>query len=107
VLIECEPPLRRTRRGEQRGRSCCRGGLFDDAGAPRVRIGARVVDPGTGAALQKLFRPIAGQALFPGESAPFEFRVKRQTGAALELDVCNQGNFWFEERGEKPVVIPL
>jgi len=81
--------------------------LFDDLGTPRVRIGARVVDPVSGAALQELFYPIQGQALFPGESAPFEFRVKRQAGATLKLDVCSQGSFWFEERGEKPVVIPL
>lgn len=81
--------------------------LFDDAGTLRVRIGARVVDWASGATLQELFHPIEGQALFPGESAPFEFRVKRQTGTALKLDVCNQGSFWFEERGEKPVVIPL
>lgn len=81
--------------------------LFDDAGAPRVRIGGRVIDGPSGATQQELFHPIQGEALFPGESAPFEFRVERRPGAALKLDLCSQGSFWFEEQGEKPLVIAL
>jgi radical SAM protein with 4Fe4S-binding SPASM domain len=82
--------------------------LFDDAGNLSIQIGARVIDAASGTTHQQLLCPIQGQALFPGESASFEFRVPRNAGAELKLDVCsNQGEFWFEERGEKPMVIPL
>ena len=81
--------------------------LFDDAGTLRIRIGARVLDAASGATHQEMFHLIPGQALFPGESAPFEFRVEPRPGARLKLDVCSQDSFWFEERGEKPFVVPL
>jgi len=82
--------------------------LFDDAGDLCIQVGARVIDAATGATHEELFRSIPGQALFPNESAPFEFRVPREPGGQLlKLDVCSQGRFWFEERGEKPMIIPL
>jgi len=81
--------------------------LFDDAGILRVQVGARVIDTASGAMHQELYQEIQGQALFPGESAPFHFRVNQRPKAALKLDVCSRGSFWFEERGEKPFAIPL
>jgi len=81
--------------------------IFDDAGTLRIQIGARVMDAASGVTLQELFQAVPGEALFPGESAPFHFRVKQQPGAALKVDVCSPGSFWFEERGEKPFAMPL
>jgi hypothetical protein len=80
--------------------------MFDDAGNPYIRAGARVFDLASGATLQDLRHPIP-EVLFPNESAPFEFRVQRRPGAVLKVDVCNENEFWFEDRGEKPFVLPL
>jgi Iron-sulfur cluster-binding domain len=81
--------------------------LFDDAGTLRIQIGARVVDVGSGVLHGQMFTIMPGEALLPGQSAPFELCVRRRPGANLKLDVCSPGRFWFEERGEKPLIIPL
>ena len=81
--------------------------LVDDAGTRRVSVGARAINLVNARVFLELRSAMPGDVFLPGESAPFKLRVKRCPGAILSIDVCNEGAFWFNDRGQKPLEIAL
>jgi hypothetical protein len=70
----------------------------DSAGAPKLRVGARLLDP-DGATLAEAAAPLPVEFLFPNEAAAFSMTLPAVPWRVFVLDLVCEGEFWFADRG--------